>query len=89
MSMGERQVLIEHSSGQLLRNIPDAVSHPLPFGMQFLSKLACRSSVSNIPLHMLTDFITHSVQSKYNCNVPLLHKTNALVSDSDQRWCAI
>ena len=70
MSMGERQVLIEHSSSQLLKNIPAAVAHSLPFGMQFLSKLASRSSVSNIPLHMLTDFITNSVQSKYHTTLP-------------------
>lgn len=56
-------MLIEYSSRQLLKVEPSPAASELPLGIQFLLKLASRSAASNIPLHLLTDFISEKLLS--------------------------
>ena len=65
MSLGEKQMLIEYSSTQLLKKESTSSQDSLTTGMTYLTKLVGRSPDSAIPLHVLTDLIGRKIDSKY------------------------
>lgn len=68
MHFGERQMLVEYSSHQMIKAGDCGDERTITFGTRFLSKIVSRGSGTTISLHVLTDFFSEKLASKYASN---------------------